>query len=239
MEMEIKVLYLYYDLLNLYGESGNVRILEKRLTDNGFEVLVERKTIGDEIDLSRYEIVYIGSGTESKLYRCAEHFLTLNEQLREFADSGKILLATGNSCELLGNSIKGGNGEKIPCSGLFDFETEHNFSSRKTGDVICSCPFIDEKIVGFINNCSRVSGNADPIFAFELGGNGERGDGVRKNNVFGTHITGPILVKNPYFLEYIMEIVCDRYNVEKTQTDVEDYQYQGYRITLSELSQSI
>lgn len=237
--MEIKILYLYYDLLNLYGESGNVRILEKRLTDNGFSVQIERKTVGDEVDLSQYDVVYIGSGTESKLYRCAGHFVTLAEQITEFADSGKILLATGNSCELLGKSITSGNGEIIPCSGLFDFETEHNFSVRKTGDVICSCPFVDAKIVGFINNCSTVSGNAEPIFTFELGGNGAKGDGVRKNNVFGTHVTGPLLVKNPYFLEYVTGIVCQRNNVEKTQTDEEGYQYQGYRITLSELSQRI
>ena len=237
--MDIKILHLYYDLLNLYGESGNVRILEKRLTDNGFRVEIERKTVGEDIDLSRYGIVYIGSGTESKLYRCAEHFATLSGQLGEFADSGKILLATGNSCELLGKSITGGNGEKIPCSGLFDFETTHNFSVRKTGDIICSCPFIEEKIVGFINNCSSVSGNAEPIFTFELGGNGEKADGVRRGNIFGTHITGPLLVKNPHFREYVVGIVCDMYNVEKTQADEESYQYQGYRITLSELSQRI
>ena len=237
--MEIKILHLYYDLLNLYGDSGNVRILEKRLTDNGFKPEVERKTVGDEIDFTRYAIVYMGSGIESKLYRCAGHFALLSEGLKEFVSSGKILLASGNSCELLGKSITSGSGENIPCAGLFDFETKHNFSIRKTGDVICNCSFVDAKIVGFINNCSSVVGNDEPIFTFELGGNAEKGNGVRKCNAFGTHITGPILVKNPYFLEYIMEILCDMYNVEKTQANEEGYQYQGYRITLSELSQRI
>lgn len=233
--MEIKILHLYYDLLNLYGEYGNVRILEKRLTDNGFSIVVDKKTIGDDVDLSRYDFVYMGSGTESKLYRCAEHFVTLGKQVEDFADSGKILLATGISCELLGRSITNGNGEKIPCVGLFEFETAHNFSTRKTGDAVCSCSFTDEKIVGFINNCSEVSGITEPIFTFELGGNGAKADGVRKNNVFGTHLTGPLLVKNPYFLEYVVGIVCDMFGAEKTQTDEENYQYQSYRITLSEL----
>lgn len=233
--MEIKILHLYYDLLNLYGEYGNVKILEKRLTDNGFSVSVDEKTIGDDVDLSRYDFVYIGSGTESKLYRCAEHFMTLKEQVETFVNSGKILLATGVSCELLGKNITGGNGEKIPCIGLFEFETEHNFSVRKTGDAICSCSFISEKIVGFINNCSTVTGLNEPIFTFELGGNGAKSDGVRKNNAFGTHLTGPLLVKNPYFLEYIVGTVCRTFGVEKSQADEENYQYQSYRITLTEL----
>lgn len=233
--MQIKILHLYYDLLNLYGESGNVRILEKRLIDNGFDVAIDRMTITDNVELNDYDFVYLGSGTESKLYRCAEHFVTLANQLDMFLNGGKILLATGNSCEMLGKCITGGNGEKIPCAGLFDFETEHNFSVRKTGDVICSCPFIDEKIVGFINNCSTVSGNAEPIFTFELGGNGAMADGVRRGNVFGTHITGPIMVKNPYFLEYIMAIICEHFGVERTRADEESFQYQSYRITLSEL----
>ena len=235
--MEIKILHLYYDLLNLYGEYANVRILEKRLTDNGFGVTVDNKTIGDEIDLGGYDFVYIGSGTESKLYRCAEHFLTLKKQAEDFVDSGKILLATGVSCELLGKRIKTGTGENLQCLGLFEFETEHNFSARKTGDAVCSCSFIDKKIVGFINNCSTVSKLSEPIFTFELGGNGAGADGARRNNAFGTHLTGPLLVKNPYFLEYIMEIICDRFGVEKTQVDEENYQYQSYFITVCELMQ--
>lgn len=237
--MEIKILHLYYDLLNLYGESGNVKILEKRLKDNGFSVVVDQKTISDEIDLTPYEIVYMGSGTESKLYRCAEHFALLAPGIKEFVESGKILLATGNSCELLGKSITGGNGENIACSKLFEFETIHDFSTRKTGDVICSCPFTEHKIVGFINNCSTTAWTDEPVFTFELGGNGAKGDGVRGNNAFGTHITGPLLVKNPYFLEYIMQIVCERLGVEKTKADEGNYQYQGYSITLAELMQRI
>lgn len=233
--MEIRILHLYYDLLNLYGEYANVKILEKRLTDNGFTVLIDKKTIGDDVDLGRYDFVYIGSGTESKLYRCAEHFLTLKGQIESFVNEEKILLSTGTSCELLGRRITGGNGEKIPCAGLFDFETEHNFFARKTGDVICSCPFIGEKIVGFINNCSTVKGVDEPMFTFELGGNGEKADGVRKNNAFATHLTGPLLVKNPYFLEYVVGIVCEMFGIEKTRADEENYQYQSYRITLTEL----
>ena len=235
MNKEIKILYLYHDMLNLYGESGNVRILEKRLTDNGFSVVIDRKTIGDEIDMSGYCVVYIGSGTESKLRRCAPHFVGLKAQLERYIDEGKILLATGNAYELLGRSITDGDGEKIECAGLFGFEATHDFSHRKTGDVICSCSFIEEKIVGFINNCSTITGLTEPMLTFELGGCGAMGDGVRRANAFGTYVTGPILVKNPYFLEYVMGIICDMHGVEKTQADEQGYQYQGYRITVSEL----
>ena len=57
--MEYKILHLYHDLMNLYGESGNVRALARHLSDQGFQVVVDRKSVGDEIDFSQYGFVYI------------------------------------------------------------------------------------------------------------------------------------------------------------------------------------
>ena len=63
--MKANILHLYYDILNLYGEYGNVNIIKKHIEDQGIEVNVEKKTIGDEIDFSKYSFIYMGCGTEN------------------------------------------------------------------------------------------------------------------------------------------------------------------------------
>ena len=60
----MKILYLYHDLMNLYGESGNIRALERHLTDQGETVTVDRKTLGDELSFDGYDFLYMGAGTE-------------------------------------------------------------------------------------------------------------------------------------------------------------------------------
>ena len=60
----MKLLHLYYDLMNLYGEYGNVVVLKKHLEDQGFDVSVDKKTINEEINFEEYDFVYCGSGTE-------------------------------------------------------------------------------------------------------------------------------------------------------------------------------
>ena len=62
--MEIKILHLLYDLMNLYGEYGNVNVIKYRLEKQGANVLVDKKTIGDEIHFNDYDFIYMGSGTE-------------------------------------------------------------------------------------------------------------------------------------------------------------------------------
>lgn len=62
--MEIKLLHLYSDIMNLYGEYGNMKILDQHLKDQGFEVIVDKKSIGEEKNFEEYDFIYMGCGTE-------------------------------------------------------------------------------------------------------------------------------------------------------------------------------
>ena len=62
--MEIKILHWYYDIMNLYGEYGNIKILEKHLKDQKLKVIVDKKTVNEDVNLSYYDFIYIGAGTE-------------------------------------------------------------------------------------------------------------------------------------------------------------------------------
>ena len=81
--MQIKLLHLYYDIMNLYGEYGNIKILEKHLKDQGFEVIVDKKTIGDTKNLEKYDFVYIGCGTERNQKAILEDIKTEKEALKK------------------------------------------------------------------------------------------------------------------------------------------------------------
>ena len=107
--MEIKILYLYYDLMNLYGESGNIRVLERHLHEQGLTVTVDKKSIGDEIDFSQYAFIYAGSGTERNQKIALADLFRYQEQIKAAAQSGTVVLFTGNAFEMLGKSITAGN----------------------------------------------------------------------------------------------------------------------------------
>ena len=106
------------------------------------------------------------------------------------------------------------------------------------GDVVFDCAFLSAPVVGFINKCSEIKVIDEPMFTVRMGlGNskGDKGEGVRLNNLFCTHVTGPVLVKNPHFLSYIAELLLGR----APDDSCLEYEKKGYAVTLSELSKRI
>ena len=77
----MKLLFLYYDLMNLYGETGNMRVLERHLRDQGLEITIVGKTVGDELDFSQYDFVYAASGTERSQKVALRHLLQYRDSL--------------------------------------------------------------------------------------------------------------------------------------------------------------
>ena len=100
--MIIKILHMYYDLMNLYGEYGNIKILESHLKDAGVEVIVDKKTVGDNFKINDYDFIYIGSGTEKNQAVVLEDLKKHKNELKQYIESNKYALFTGNSFEMLG-----------------------------------------------------------------------------------------------------------------------------------------
>ena len=134
--MECKLLYLYDDLMNLYGENGNIRVLTRHLQDQGFSVTVDRRSLSDSLDFSGYALIYLGSGTESARNAALRHLVPYRDALQKAEQAGTILLFTGNAWEMLGASVTTGSGETIPGLGLFAFTVTESSEKRITGDVI-------------------------------------------------------------------------------------------------------
>lgn len=231
--MQVKLLHLYYDIMNLYGDYGNVVVLKKYLEDQGASVILDKKTIGDEINVKKYDFIFIGSGTERSLDRVLLDFSKYKDDIKEYIDEKKILLATGNSFEMFGKSID--NKEAI---GIFDFEVKRD-KDRTTSDVIYESQYLKKVVVGFVNKGTRMYHNMNPFFKVEFGiGENENNDyeGVKYKNFYGTHLSGPVLARNP---DFAMTIVTEIMKDVKPNFKLKKVNYQnetdGYELVLSEL----
>lgn len=233
--MEIKLLHLYYDIMNLYGEYGNIKILEQHLKDQGFEVIVNKKSIGEIKDFKQYDFIYMGCGTERNQATILQDILSEKEDLKNFIEEGKTILLTGNSFEILGKSIDG-----KPALEFFNFETEHT-ERRETPDVICTSDILENKVVGFINTMSVIKNNDKPLFRIEWNSECDKKDeteGIVYKNLMGTHLIGPLLIRNPEILKVIIEKICTAKdeNFKYKEIEYEDEQ-KGYELVLKELQE--
>lgn len=227
----IKILHLFPNLMNLYGEYANVVVLEKHLKDQGLRVSVDKKDIHSSIVFDKYDMIYMGSGTERNQKIALKELMKYSEELKSFIEKGKLVLFTGNAMELLGKSI---NGEEA--LGFVDFTVEENAGKRYAGDVIVENEELG-KLVGFINKCSIITGGeGKKMFTYLFKDNSlvdNSYEGYHYANVYGTHIIGPVLVKNPSFMKLIVKsLMPDAHMYEEVAYP---YEEDGYQITLTEL----
>lgn len=231
--MQAKLLHLYYNIMNLYGDYGNVVVLKKYLEDQGANVILDKKTIGDEIDIKSYDFIFIGAGTEKSLDRTLIDLSRYKDDMKEYIDDKKILLATGNSFEMFGKSI-----DDKEALGIFDFEVKRD-KNRTVSDVIYTSQYLKKEVVGFVNKGTRMYHNMNPFFEVEFGvGENENNDyeGVKYKNFYGTHLSGPVLARNP---DFAMTIVTEIMKDVKPNFKLKKINYQnendGYELVLREL----
>ncbi|MBP3334276.1 MAG: hypothetical protein J6M35_09560 [Clostridia bacterium] len=211
---EIKLLHLFPKLLSLYGEYGNVKIIEKQLSCRGYSASVtELETLsGETIELSNFDFIYVGSGTEKNLIEAARRLLPLKDALCEYISSGKCLLATGNAMALFGSVLKLKD-STYDALGAFSYVSEIFTDKRFAGDVLTDDSNIfSEKLIGFINTSAIYSGIDTPMLNCILGdklGNDKvsASDGIISGNFIGTQLIGPFAVKNPSVLAKICEMI--------------------------------
>ena len=230
----MRFLHLYHDIMNLYGDYANVSSLKRIVEYSGEEVGVDRISLGGSADLNGYDFIFVGSGTERNQKTVLKDFVKYKEQLSAYIAADKPLLMTGNSFEMLGHMITDGIGVTSEGLDLYDFTVVEEKGRRFTDDIICKADFLEQPFVGFINKSSKVFNIRKRLFTTEFGlGDNDEGyyEGIHDRNFFGTHLTGPILIKNPHFLIYLASIVLGR----EPNADRLEYERKGYEITLSKL----
>ena len=232
----MRLLHLYHDIMNLYGDYANILAVRRILQKSGEEATVDRLSLGDEARLDDYDFIFIGSGTEKNQKVVLRDLMKYKAQFKDYIASDKPLLMTGNSFEMLGRSITDGDGNTYDGLALYDFTVTEERGKRYTSDIIATADFLTKPLVGFINKSSMIRGVTSPMdtVTFGIGNNTEeRTEGIRDKHFCGTHITGPVLEKNPHFLIHIAEQILGR----KPFDDHLVYEIKGYQNTLKKLSE--
>ena len=174
----IKIANIYYDLLNLYGDTGNAKALVHHLRETGAEVQLDNIRFRDKINFSDYSVVFIGSGTEKNLQLALSDILQYKNDILEYKKNGGFLIATGNSIELFGRSALE----------IFDYTVTYP-DKRTVRDVNVRTPLFDTNIIGFENHKGTIDRDEKIIL---------------EDNFIITYTIGPLLVRNPELTDYII-----------------------------------
>lgn len=215
---ELKILYLYPDILELYGDYGNIQVLKYRIESRGYTAIIDRYSIGDNApDFNDYDIVFAGGGADNEQNILSNDLAQYKDNIKEAIENGVFFLLICGAYQLFGKYYKDVDGNIIPGLEIFDYYTEANPDRKKRciGNIVIETNLngLNTKIIGFENHGGQTFNISNP-FGKVLFGNGNKfGDseeGYFKNNVIATYLHGPLLSKNPILTDYIIKYCLDR-----------------------------
>lgn len=208
----MRIIHLFADLCNLYGDYGNVCALKRSLENKGQNVEIEYQSIDDEIDVSGADFVFIGSATERNQKVALEYLQSYKDNIKTALDNSTVILATGNSFEIFGQSVTDCDGIKHEGLSFFPYETVEG-KERIVTDSLCTTLLCGGDIIGFVNKASLTTGATSPLFDVKQGSGNSKDDnkeGVHYGNFYGTHLIGPVLIRNPQLCEYFADMLIKK-----------------------------
>ena len=222
----IKILHMYADMLDLYGDSGNMEILRYRCKMRGIDCEVDTYSIDAEMpDFTSYDLIYIGGGADLEQQHISADLMKCREGIKNAYDEGVFLLLICGGYQLMGKYYRDADGNEIKGLGLFDYYTVAPQSRRKRciGNIVIQTEKTGApvKVVGFENHGGQTSGVKTP-FGKVLYGNGNcsksENEGYCEDNVIATYLHGPLLAKNPEISDDIL-LYCMQRAIYKSGSD--------------------
>lgn len=221
----IKIAHLYYDLMNLYGEHGNILVLTHHLEEHHIKVITHYLSIEDKIDFNHYDLFYIGSGSNPSFKLVLKELMTHQNEIKECMKEKKFFLITGNALDFFGKMIHFEDGSIMNGLGILDYETFMT-PFRIVGEQTLKFSKINEEVIGFENRASILKEVHEETLFTVKNGTGYapkvKEEGIHKSNFFGTYLLGPILVRNPYLTEYLVSLILKKKNLEYQYIDCID-----------------
>ena len=213
--MKLNICHLYPDLLNLYGDQGNIICMKKRLEWRHIDLTVTLCGVGDPLNPSEYDLFFIGGGQDFEQEVLLNDLKGAKAQaIKSAIEDGKTMLAICGGYQMLGHYYKTWDGKQMDYLGALDFYTEGR-KERMIGNYIYSLtddPTV--KVVGFENHSGKtyLGSGVTPMgnVVKGYGNNGEDGtEGARYKNVFATYSHGALLPKNPKVCDLILKTALE------------------------------
>lgn len=208
--MKITIAHIYPDLLNLYGDNGNIAALSYRLQKRGIKPDIVQYQPDDKIDLADADILFIGGGSDKEILTVGDCLRPYAPSIKAFAEDGGCILAICGGYHLLGSYYMH-SGDKIAGLGLLDIHADEA-DKRFIGNIILQSGLIGTTVAGFENHAGIVNIGTHTPFAKVISGYDNDGthEGVVYKNVIGTHLHGPLLPKNPALADFILAKALER-----------------------------
>lgn len=228
--MELNICHLYPDILNLYGDRGNIITMKRRLEGRGIKVNIDECSIGQPLNADKYDIFFIGGGQDFEQEVLLRDLSSGKAQdIRTAVEEEKTFLAICGGYQMLGEYYKTWDGVQLDFIGAIGVHTIGakermigNYMFRTTpesGDTV---------VVGFENHSGKtyLSEQVAPL-GMMLSGNGNNGEdkteGARYKNVFGTYSHGSLLPKNPVLCDFILQTALNhRYDGAEPLAPLDD-----------------
>jgi CobQ-like glutamine amidotransferase family enzyme len=224
----LRVCALYPELMNIYADRGNTAVLRARCEWRGLGFELGASSVGEPLDPDAHDLFYIGGGQDRDQVAVAEDMVrTKRDALHSAAARGAVVLAVCGGYQLLGHSYVL-DGQELPGVGLVDLRTVREPGPRLIGNCAIEADLGTgpRVIAGFENHGGRTYLGDDerPLGRVLKGhGNNDRdgGEGVRRRNVIGTYLHGPLLPKNIWLADRLIELALDT-ELEPLEDELED-----------------
>ena len=209
----LRVCSLYPELMNIYADRGNIAVLRARCEWRGLGFELAGATLGDAIDPAAHDLFYMGGGQDRDQAAVARDMVeTKRDAMHAAADRGAVVLAVCGGYQLLGSSYAMGD-EELPGIGLVDLRTVREEGPRLIGNCAIEADLGGgtRVVAGFENHGGRTYlGPDEQPLGRVLSGHGNNGrdgyEGVRRGNVIGTYLHGPLLPKNVWLADRLIEL---------------------------------
>jgi lipid II isoglutaminyl synthase (glutamine-hydrolysing) len=213
MTPTLRVCALYPDLMNIYADRGNIAILRARCEWRGLGFELSASGIGEPLDHTTADLFYMGGGQDRDQAAVARDMVdTKRDALHAAADAEKVVLAVCGGYQLLGHGYEMGD-EELPGVGLVDLRTVRSSGPRLIGNCAIEADLGGgpRVIAGFENHGGRTMlGAGEKPLGRVLRGHGNNDDdgfeGVHRGNVIGTYLHGPLLPKNVWLADRLIEL---------------------------------
>ena len=209
----LTIAHFYPELLNLYGDSGNMLVLKSRLAWRGLGCTIRELGVSERVSLADVDIAFIGGGTDREQRIACERLLAERRELASFVEDGGVLMAVCGGYQLLGDHYRLGD-EKVQGLSLVELHSDRA-EPRLIGNVAVRSRISASPIVGYENHGGRthLGPGVEPLgeLLFGFGNDGRTGkEGCLYKNVVGTYVHGPLLPKNPNVADYLLGRALER-----------------------------
>lgn len=226
MSLAIKVCWMYHDIMDLYGDKGNMMVLKKRCEDRKILFHLETCAIGEKKDLSAFDLVFLGGGADKEQISLIPDLRKRKENLKKAMDEKTFILLICGGYQLFGQYYIAADGSRIDGLHFYDYYTDTGEQGKRCiGNIVIDAKLDDlhTKIIGFENHGGQTLNVCHPLGKVLKGfGNSfEAGyEGFYDGKILGTYLHGPLLPKNPDVADFVITKALQKQHPDFKQSDL-------------------